>query len=153
MGVIKAILLIISFFTVVLSVSYIYNFFTCKIKGNRFKKFLKLAGGSMFFFYNNKKNFKEFIISTIIPQLSQEIKIIHFEGHRLNRNNQSKLMMEMLNQTPNQVGFPYLIKIANNQLISISINKEIFDTLNHNEPVSELFNKINAFYLSKSILL
>ena len=143
--------LIISFFIGISLTIYIYTYFNCKIKAKRFKKFLELANGAMFFYYNNKKNIKEFIISIIIPKLPKEVKIIHFEGHKSNSDNQSKLMMEILNQMPKQLGFPYLIKIANHQLVSISINKEIFNALSHNsEPVFELLNKINLFYSSKS---
>lgn len=132
---------------IILFLPFIVWFYFNNLAFNRkYKLYLHTINETNFFCYNNRIDSKDFIEKNILPKLSQDIKVIYLDGRTPKSDYEEKYISKVLYGIKDKKGFPYLLKISNGQLIDQSINNDLFNTINQNKDIGQLYNKINLFY-------
>lgn len=109
--------------------------------------YLLQINGHKIFCYNNRKNSLAFIEQQIIPILPSDVKIIFLDGKvPKSADYSTKFSSALLYSIRHQVGFPYLLKIQESNVIEKSINNEMYNFLHQKHDVKLLFEAINNFY-------
>lgn len=130
----------------IMMVVYPIDFFKRKRFEKKYTKFLNKNNGMNFFCYNNRKNSKNYIEKSIIPNLTNEIEIVYLNGNKIESDYNTEFISEALYKLKNYYRFPHLMKIRNGKLIDKSINNPFYNVLNMYKPKNELLNRINLFF-------
>jgi len=125
---------------------YPINFFQRKRFEKKYTEFLNENNGINFFCYNNRKNSKNYIEKSIIPNLTDEIEIVYLNGKKIESQQNAEFISEALYKLKNYSRFPHLMKIRNGKLIDKSINNPFYNVLNLKKDKTELLTKINLFF-------
>ena len=112
----------------------------------KYADFLIENNGKNFFCYNNRKNSKQYLEQSILPNLSEDIDIVYLDGKRIESAYDSVFISEALYGLKHYNKFPHLMKIRNGKLIDTSINNPFYAVLNMNKSKVELLSKINHFF-------
>lgn len=112
----------------------------------KYKQFLKEQEGKQFFCYNNRKKNVHFIQKEVLPKLPDQVTILYLEGKNLVPEPETEFFSYMIANIKNKVGFPYLLKIENGQLIDKSVNNTCFNVIAKTKELDFLLAEINAFY-------
>ena len=112
----------------------------------KYADFLIENNGKNFFCYNNRKNSKQYLEQSILPNLSEDIEIVYLDGKRIESAYDSVFISEALYGLKHYNKFPHLMKIRNGKLIDTSINNPFYAVLNMNKSKVELLRKINHFF-------
>ena len=112
----------------------------------KYADFLIENNGKNFFCYNNRRNSKQYLEQSILPNLSEDIDIVYLDGKRIESAYDSKFISEALYGLKHYNKFPHLMKIRNGKLIDTSINNPFYAVLNMNKSKVELLRKINHFF-------
>ena len=108
--------------------------------------FLHRVNGSSFFFYNSRRNSVEFAKETVVPQLQPATKVIFVDGEDIDCGPDSKFVSHMLYDIKEKQGFPYLIKVIDEEPVYYSVNNLFYNTMTNKKPLTPLLQRINAFY-------
>jgi len=130
----------------ILLILYPIHFFQKKRFNKKHTEFLNANNGMNFFCYNNRKNSKNYIEKSIIPNLTEQIEIVYLNGKKVEAKQNSEFISEALYKLKNYSRFPHLMKIRNGKLIDKSINNPFYNVLNLKKDKTELLTKINLFF-------
>ena len=133
-------------FLPILVVIYPIHFFQRKRFEKKYTEFLNENNGMNFFCYNNRKNSKNYIEKSIIPNLNEQIEIVYLNGKKVESEQNAEFISEALYKLKNYSRFPHLMKIRNGKLIDKSINNPFYNVLNLKKDKTELLTKINLFF-------
>ena len=111
-----------------------------------YKSFLHRVNGSSFFFYNSRRNSVEFAKETVVPQLKPATKVVFVDGEDIDCGPDSKFVSHMLYDVKEKRGFPYLIKVIDEEPVDYSVNNLFYNTMTGKKPLTPLLQRINAFY-------
>ena len=117
-----------------------------------YRTFLKRVSGTRFFFYNSRRSSVAFARETIVPHLEPGIKVVFVDGENIDVGDDSKFISHMLYEVKHKKGFPYLIRIDNEEPTDYSVNNLFYNTMNGNKSLEPLLKRIDLFYNSPSIL-
>ncbi|APQ16918.1 hypothetical protein BTR34_06105 [Maribacter hydrothermalis] len=112
----------------------------------KYTEFLYENNGMNFFCYNNRKNSKNYIEKSIIPNLTEQVEIVYLNGKKVESKQKSIFISEALFKLKKYNRFPHLMKIRNGKLIDKSINNPFYNVLNLNKDKTSLLTKINLFF-------
>ncbi|MDQ2772890.1 MAG: hypothetical protein M3Y54_20595 [Bacteroidota bacterium] len=116
-----------------------------------YEDFLSRVNGSRFFFYNSRRSSVEFAKDTVLPQLQPTTNVVFVDGEHIDCGPDSKFVSHMLYGVKERKGFPYLIKIVNEEPVDYSVNHLFYNTMAGKKPLTPLLQRINAFYESPAI--
>jgi len=116
-----------------------------------YRAFLKRISGTRFFFYNSRRSSVAFARETIVPRLEPNIKVIFVDGEDIDFGDDSKFISHMLYSVKHKKGFPYLIKIDNEEPVDYSVNNIFYNTMNGKKPLEPLLKRISTFYNSSTV--
>ncbi|WP_324026579.1 hypothetical protein QSV08_03355 [Maribacter sp. BPC-D8] len=122
------------------------HYFQRKNFEKKYGEFLIENNGKNFFCYNNRKNSKQYLEQSILPNLSESIEIVYLDGKRIESTYDSGFISEALYGLKHYNKFPHLMKIRNGKLSDTSINNPFYAVLNMNKSKVELLSKINHFF-------
>jgi hypothetical protein len=129
----------------------IYAHFAEKKFQKEYKEFLSRVNGSRFFFYNSRRSSVEFAKDTVVPQLQPTTNVVFVDGEEIDCGPDSKFISHMLYGVKERKGFPYLIKIVNEEPVDYSVNNLFYNTMTGKKPLTPLLQRINAFYEAPAI--
>jgi hypothetical protein len=138
----------VTLFFILISPSLISSFIENKRFKEEYKLYLQKANGTCFFCYNNRKSSVAFARDIIVPALGSSIQIVFVEGREIKNCPDSKFISEMLYSIQERKGFPYLLKIEDEQVLDYSVNNQFYSTMIGSKPIEALLASINAFYTS-----
>jgi hypothetical protein len=148
-------LLLLAFIVVVGSLAVgaflVYAHFAEKKFQKEYKEFLRRVNGSRFFFYNNRRSSVEFAKDAIVPQLQPTTNVVFVDGEDIDCGPDSKFVSHMLYGVKERKGFPYLIKVVNEEPMDYSVNNLFYNTMTGKKPLTPLLQRINAFYEAPAI--
>ncbi|QIL78272.1 MULTISPECIES: hypothetical protein [Hymenobacter] len=124
----------------------ISSFFSNKKFQEEYKEFLHRADGSCFFFYNSRKSSVEFAKHAVVPHLDPTTRVVFVDGEEIDCGPDSKFISHMLYGVKEKKGFPYLIKVIDEQALDCSVNNLFYNTMTGKKPLIPLLQRINAFY-------
>jgi hypothetical protein len=116
-----------------------------------YKAFLKRISGTRFFFYNSRRSSVTFARESIVPCLEPSIKVVFVDGEDIDIGDDSKFVSHMLYGVKHKKGFPYLIRIDNEEPVDYSVNNLFYNTMNGKKPLEPLLKRISSFYNSSTI--
>ena len=135
---------------VFLGVVTIIHFSDRKFK-KEYKDFLHRVNGSRFFFYNSRRNSVDFAKEAVVPHLESTTKVVFVDGEDIDCGPDSKFVSHMLYGVKERKGFPYLIKVVNEEPVDYSVNNLFYNTMTGKKPLTPLLQRINAFYEAPAI--
>ena len=130
----------------VILISIPIHYFQPKNFEKKYGEFLTENNGKNFFCYNNRKNSKQYLEESILPNLSEDIDIVYLDGKKVESVYDSGFISEALYGLKQYNKFPHLMKIRNGKLKDTSINNPFYAVLNMNKSKIELLKKINLFF-------
>ncbi|MEP1069418.1 MAG: hypothetical protein ABJG99_11770 [Crocinitomicaceae bacterium] len=117
-----------------------------RIRKRQFNKYLTQLEGKNFFCYNNKSKSLEFIETNILPNLPESVEVIFLDGRTPKSEYERRFISHALYGFKNYHGFPQLLKIRNGATFDESLNNELFNIMEQNKPVNELFERMANFF-------
>lgn len=117
-----------------------------RVRKRQFNEYLKQLEGKNFFCYNNKSKSLEFIRQNVLPNLPDSIEVIFLNGQTPESAYERKFISHALYGLENYHGFPHLLKIRDAATFDESLNNELFNIIEQNKPVDELFKRITNFF-------
>ena len=135
---------------VFLGVVTIIHFSEKKFK-KEYEEFLRRVNGSRFFFYNSRRSSVKFAKDTVVPQLQPTTNVVFVDGEDIDCGPDSKFVSHMLYGVKERKGFPYLIKIVNEEPVDYSVNNLFYSTMTGKKSLMPLLQRINAFYEAPAI--
>jgi len=125
---------------------------TSHIQDKKFQKeyelYLQKMNGTCFFCYNSRKSSVVFARDVIVPELDSVIQIVFVEGQEIKYRPDSKFISKMLYSIKERKGFPYLLKIVDEQVLNCSVNNQFYSTMIGKKPIEPLLTRINSFFVS-----
>lgn len=121
-----------------------------KIREQQFKAYLPQLEGKNFFCYNNKIKSLDFIEHDILPNLSESVEVIFLNGRTPESAYEQEYISQALYRFKNYHGFPHLLKIRNGSTFDESLNNELFNVIQQNKPINELFERMGSFFELKN---
>ncbi len=113
----------------------------------KYSLWLKTQNGKNFFCYNNRRKGSDFITSTLIPALQDEIEIIYLKGRKIQLESYEKeFISHAFYAFKNYTKFPHLLKIRNGKTFDCSIHADIFKVINEGKDIELLHNKMKDFF-------
>lgn len=123
-----------------------------KIEYKNYKQYLVTLEGTNFFCYNNRKGNEEFFKSTIQPHLPKNVKIVFLNGKSVESDYTKKYMSMALYRVKPKTGFPYLMKVCDGEIKSLSLNQSFYNLKNNGKDVHKFIQLVEAFYENQALL-
>jgi len=139
-------LIILLLFSPLILISTFINKIESKTLEEEYRQYLLEIDGHKLFCYNNRKHTKEFIEKQIMPILPKDVKLIFLDGRFPVSEYPHQFTSMLLYNIRNQVGFPYLLRIQEGNVLEKSINNELYNSLNQGHDTKPLYDAINNFY-------
>lgn len=124
----------------------IFSYFEDTLFHNAYTKYLHSIEGACFFCYNNRETSKAFIETEIIPNLSDNVEIVYVEGKSPRSDYTTEYIAKALFNIKNRSGYPYLLYVSEGKVVDLSINKEVYQTLDHASEPTLLNTQIASFF-------
>ncbi|WP_324676737.1 hypothetical protein [Hymenobacter sp. GOD-10R] len=128
----------------------IYAYVSDKQFDKDYRHYLQRMNGTCFFCYNNRKSSVAFARDVIVPKLNPAIEVIFVEGREVKNRSDSKFISRMLYSIQERKGFPYLLKIEDEQVLNYSVNNQFYSTMIGKKQVEPLLAHIDSFFISNS---
>ena len=75
------------------------------------------------------------------------MEIIFLNGRKIeSKDYEEKFIQRTFHELKNFTKFPQLVKIRNGKAIDISLNNEMFNSLNQGKDKSKIFEKVKVFF-------
>jgi hypothetical protein len=106
-----------------------------------YSEFLAKNEGLELFCYTNREKFQNIIEEKLLPNLDESISFVKLIGKEPNADLDKKFISYALCRL-NNIGFPNVMKIVNDQFLDISLHNEIYNCIN-NKKQKELVSLVN----------
>ena len=124
----------------------IYAYFSDKKFEKDTSRFLKRMNGACFFCYNSRKSSFAFARDVIVPELASYVRVVFVDGNKVDFGSDSKYISRMLYSIKERKGFPYLLKIEDEQVRSLSVNNQFYSIMIGRKPTAPMLQRINLFF-------
>lgn len=130
-----------------------YNYIDEQRFKQKYRRFLREANGAAFFCYNNRRSSVAFAREVVVPALDASVRIVFVEGKAIKADADQAFISHMLYSIKERRGFPYLLKIVDEQVLAYSVNNQFYSCLVQQKPLLPLLATIQAFYHSPARFL
>ncbi|MDH4472469.1 MAG: hypothetical protein QE487_07655 [Fluviicola sp.] len=125
---------------------FIISTINSKIEYKNYKRYLITLEGTNFFCYNNRKGNEEFFKSTLQPHLPKDVKIVFLNGRSVESDYTKKYISMALYNVKPKTGFPYLMKVSDGEIKSLSLNQSFYNVKNNGKDVSPFIQQVESFF-------
>ncbi len=113
----------------------------------RFKRFIRANDGAKYFCYTLRKNSLDFVRDLIIPRLPPETIIIYITDKYDNVGDDSKFRNQIVwGMAGMKKGFPCMAKFSDGQMITESINHEVYQSIVRKQGADKVLRKVDKFF-------
>jgi len=113
----------------------------------RFKRFISANDGAKYFCYTLRKNSLDFVRDLIIPRLPPETTIIYITDKYDNVGDDTKFRNQIVwRMAGMKKGFPCMAKFSDGQMITESINHEVYRAIVRKRGEENVFRKVDKFF-------
>ncbi len=116
-----------------------------------YRLYLKNMNGACFFCYNSRKSSVQFAREIIVSKIDSTVRVIFVDGWKIDCGPDSKYISKMLGDIKEKKGFPYLLKIIDEQVAYSSVNNQFYSIMIGSKPIAPLLHRISDFYNSTII--
>jgi hypothetical protein len=126
----------------------IYGYFQEKVQSRRFKGFLSENEGKKYFCYTARRTSVDYVKQNILPFLPADTTIIYLGDSKkifLMGEDVPFLHRIVSGMSRTKGGYPYVSKVTDAKLDTISINNQLYSAIRRNADASKIIRKISRF--------
>jgi hypothetical protein len=117
-----------------------------KVGAWRFRKFLRTHEGSQYFAYTNRQRSVEYVRTNILPFLPPNTEILYLTDKFTNLGDETKYLGSIVGEMrKTEGGFPYVSKVVGGQLVTRSINNELYRSITRKVAADNIIKRIDKF--------
>lgn len=145
-------LVILAVFAIILSpilVPYfLFVWIREKLAERSFKRYLEQAEGTKYFCYTNRHTSEKYVQDNIVPCLGDDVKILHIsDKYWESLRDESEFPIRVVwSMKTVKGGFPYVSKVVNGELVTESINQQLYSAITRKAEADGILRRIEKFY-------
>ena len=127
----------------------VYGFARHKYKGLRLRRFLRRNNGAKYFCYTSKSTGLNFIRDNILPRLDPDVQLIYMSEKGRGNLGDDSLINKLIGMEAGGAkrgGYPCVAKVVDGELVSESLNTELYRTIARKGDPDKLIDRIKNFY-------
>lgn len=127
----------------------VYSFIKNKIDKRRFESYLLKNDGATFFAYTDKTSSRKYVEDNLLPHLPDSARVFHLGGKkgRYNMGEDFGLLAHVVGtMRETKGGFPYISKIVAGELLTESINNQLYSAIRRGVDADAIIKRVIKFY-------
>jgi len=125
-----------------------YTYVQEKVNNQRFKAYLTKIEGATYFCYTNRQTSRAYVETNILPCLPPNTKIIFLGDSKkpIVLGDETEFLFNIVaTMKMTKGGFPYVSKVSDGKLLTISVNNPLYNAIKRNRDANIINRKIHRF--------